>query len=216
MNRKFSPSDVVALYRHASLFARFLIAARPLICPMQPLLRHVPERSTVLDIGCGNGLLLAWLALNNKLAAGMGCDVSPRALEGARSMASAFRAASGEDTLRFVDCQTALPDGQFDLVSMVDVMHHISPADQRHIFLQAVARIKPGGILLYKDMVERPWWQAWANRMHDLLLARQWIHYVPLSQIKCWAEEAGLVMDHQARYSRFVYGHELLVYKKAL
>ena len=38
MKHNFSPSDVVALYRHASPFSRFLIAGRPYICPMQPLL----------------------------------------------------------------------------------------------------------------------------------------------------------------------------------
>ena len=215
MSHKFSPSDVVALYRNASPFSRFLIAARPAICPMQPLLDAVPDGSRVLDIGCGNGLLLAWLALNNKIVAGLGCDVSLHALAGARSMAQAYRAASGRDSLSFADCRTALPDGQFDLVSMVDVMHHIPPANQREIFIQAVARIKPSGLLLYKDMAARPWWRAWANRMHDLLLARQWIHYVPLSRVKSWADEAGLLLHHEERYARFVYGHELLVFRKA-
>lgn len=215
MSRKFSPSDVVALYHNASPFSRLLIAARPSICPMQPLLDAVPDGSSVLDIGCGNGLLLAWLALNNKIVAGLGCDVSLHALEGARSMAQAFRAASGQDLLKFADCREALPGGQYDLVSMVDVMHHIPPSRQREIFVEAVARIKPGGLLLYKDMAARPWWRAWANRLHDLLLARQWIHYAPLTTVKGWAEGAGLALQHEECYARFVYGHELLVFRKA-
>ncbi len=214
MGHKFSPSDVVALYRDASPFSRFLISARPAICPMQPLLNAVPDGSSVLDIGCGNGLLLAWLALNNKIFMGLGCDVSLQALEGAKSMAQAYRAASGKDLLQFADCRTALPDGRFDLVSMIDVMHHIPTVKQRDIFIQAVARIKPGGILLYKDMAARPWWRAWGNRLHDLLLARQWIHYVPLSQVKRWAGEAGLALQHEECYARLFYGHELLVFHK--
>jgi hypothetical protein len=51
--------------------------------------------------------------------------------------------------------------------------------------------------------------------MHDLLLARQWIHYVPLSLVKSWAEDAGLALHHEESYARFVYGHELLVFHKA-
>lgn len=183
---------------------------------MQPLLRAVPNGSNVLDIGCGNGLLLAWLAQGGKISSGLGCDVSPTALNGASSMAQAYRALSGQDLLSFVDCKSSLPDGQFDVVSMVDVMHHIPPANQRDLFLQAAARIKPGGILLYKDMVVRPWWRAWANRAHDLLLARQWIHYASLPQVKAWADEVGVILQHEEHYSRFVYGHELVVFRKPL
>lgn len=207
---------MLALYRNASPFSRFLIAARPAICPMQPLLNAVPNGSRVLDIGCGNGLLLAWLVLNNKIVAGLGCDVSLHALKGAQSMAEAYRAISGQDLLSFADCRAALPEGQFDLVSMVDVMHHIPQAKQSDLFLQAIARIKPGGVLLYKDMASRPWWRASANRLHDLLLARQWIHYVPLPQLKRWAKEAGLALQHEECYARFLYGHELLVFHKPL
>ncbi len=181
---------------------------------MQPLLHAVPDGSSVLDIGCGNGLLLAWLAQGRKISAGLGCDVSQIALNGARSMAQAYRAQSGQDLLNFVDCSASLPDGQYDVVSMVDVMHHIPPANQHDLFIQAAARIKPGGIMLYKDMVVRPWWRAWANRAHDLLLARQWIHYAPLARVKNWADEAGLELQHEEHYSRFVYGHELLVLRK--
>ena len=100
------------------------------------------------------------------------------------------------------------------MASWVEVRHPSPPASQREIFHQAAARIKPGGILLYKDMAVKPWWRAWGNRLHDLLLARQWIHYAPLPQIKQWAAEAGLELQHEERYSRFFYGHELLVFRK--
>jgi len=216
MTRPFSPSDVLALYRNAPAFSRFLIAARPSICPMQPLLRAVPANSHVLDIGCGNGLLLAWLALNDRLSQGLGCDVSLPALEGARSMGQAYQALHGKHLLDFVDCRDALPAGRFDVVSMVDVMHHIPPAAQQQMFLDAVTRVKPGGTLLYKDMVARPWWRAWGNRLHDLVLARQWIHYVPLERVKEWAAQSRLTVQHEERYARFWYGHELLVLRKPL
>jgi 2-polyprenyl-3-methyl-5-hydroxy-6-metoxy-1,4-benzoquinol methylase len=100
------------------------------------------------------------------------------------------------------------------VVSLIDVLHHVPPGRQRAFFAGAVARVRTGGILLYKDMCRSPLWRAWANRAHDLLLARQWIHYVPLARLEAWAAEEGLQLVHRRAYARLVYGHELLVMRK--
>src|SRR6266576_3469231 len=75
-------------------------------------------------------------------------------------------------------------------VSMIDVMHHVPPSFQKEFLLTACRHVRPSGLLIYKDMCRRPRWRAAANRLHDLVLARQWINYLPISQVELWAGEA--------------------------
>ena len=104
-----------------------------------------------------------------------------------------------------------LDDG---FVCLVDVMHHVPPSAWKSVLRLAFEKIQPGGVLVYKDMCRAPAWRAWANRAHDLLLARQWIRYVPVAQVEVWCKELGLLLEHRADTARWCYGHELRVFRK--
>ena len=71
-----------------------------------------------------------------------------------------------------------------------------------------------GGLLVYKDMVERPRWRAWKNRLHDLVLARQWINYAPLQSVCDWVRPAALHEDRRVQLNLLWYGHELVVFRR--
>ena len=189
-------------YRNAPPVLRSFQALRPSICPIERLLREIPPGSRVLDIGCGAGLLLVAGASSGRVASGCGLDINER------SLAQARRALAQIGSLAAIRFESALPE------SLIDVMHHVPPAEQRGFFAAAAARVRPKGLLVYKDMCERPWWKAWGNRLHDLLLARQWIQYVPLAEVIGWAAEAGFTVLRKEEYTRFWYGHELLVLRR--
>ena len=200
-------------YEHATLLQRVLSVGRPYICPPRPLHEAIPPGSSVLDIGSGMGLLLVGLAKAGAIARGVGCDPNEKAVSVARQASGKMNGAA----LTFLTTRSNddIPDGPFDVVTVVDVMHHVPPAGQEAFFAAAVDRVRPGGLLVYKDMTQSPWWMNWGNRLHDLVLARQWIHYVSLETVKRWSSARGLSLVNEARYSRFWYGHELLVFSKA-
>jgi hypothetical protein len=99
-------------------------------------------------------------------------------------------------------------------VLMIDVLHHIPPARQREAVVAAAERVAAGGALIYKDMASRPAWRRWANTLHDLLLARQLVSYVPIAEVEHWMRQAGFSISHAESYSRYVYGHELRVFRR--
>ena len=191
---------------------------RPQICPFERLVPHVPIGASVLDVGCGCGLFLGLLAGTGRLGRGTGFDISPAAIAVASAMGQRLnrRGGAADRTVEFVqiDAGAPWPAGTFDIVSMIDVMHHIPPADQRRFFSLAAQKLSPGSALLYKDMCRRPIWRAAANRLHDLLLARQWIHTVPIALVESWAAEEGLQCDHAERIDVLWYGHELRVFRR--
>lgn len=146
------------------------------------------------------------------IASGRGPEVSARAPKTARAVAAAhaleleFHEGAGP---------AGWPEGPFDAVTMIDVMHHLPQGPRQAFVLQATQRLRPGGRFVYKDMDQRPAWRAAWNNVHDLLLAREWVRLEPSVHVRSWAEAAGLAIVHQRRYSACgLYGHELMVFEK--
>lgn len=204
------------LYREAGLSARMFSVARLAVCPLFEIARAVPPGARVFDIGCGRGFFLAVLAKSRAPTALTGCDVNREAIATAQAMGRALHAVSTEPALELILAETdrGWPAGPFTVVSMIDVMHHMPPAEQRGLFAAAARRVAPGGLLIYKDMALKPAWKAAVNQLHDLVVSRQWIHCVPVAAVEQWASEEGLNLIQAKDFSRLGHAHELRVFQR--
>ena len=209
--------DTKAIFSCGPLIPRTIQHLRPYICPFHSLLALVPKDSSVLDVGCGSGIFLGLLVKRVGLRAALGFDYSKAAIELATIMQKALPREMGKN-INF-ECRNAnqtWPEGTFDMVSMIDVMHHVPPEAQQDVFMQAVDHVAPGGLLLYKDMANKPAPFALANRLHDLIMAHQWIHYAPIAQVRSWGIEAGLQVEQESQCRMLWYAHEWIVLKKPI
>jgi SAM-dependent methyltransferase len=200
------------LYAGAAPRYRLLAAYRAYISPFEPIARFVPRGARVLDFGCGAGALLTLLAALGRIGYGLGLDTSGAAI--AAAGAAAARLGGGKLEFRRIDTVGEVTRERFDVVLMVDVLHHIPVAEQEGAIALVGARAGPGGLFLYKDMAYRPAWRRWANLGHDLLLSRQLVHHVPVERVEAWAARQGLRLEHAEDYARLVYGHQLRVFRK--
>lgn len=198
------------LYPGRTSLIESLNRLRPRIMPADLLIEAVPEGARILDVGCGAGLFLGLLAASGRTATGIGFDMSENAIALAERMRA--RLPEGHD-MRFLHLSVddPWPEGPFDAVSLVDVMHHIPPAAQIGVLEMAASKLRPGGRLIYKDMGRRPLWMATANRLHDLVIARDWIHYLPLETVHTTLSGLGFTEVGTAREARLWYMHEMLV-----
>ena len=186
---------------------------RPFICPFETLVGYVRPGSSVLDVGCGQGLFLGVLTRLGLISSGLGFDTSARAIE------SAVQMARGNDGVGRVVCFERLEPGQwpagiFDVVSMIDVMHHVPSEHRREMIHAACDRVAPGGVLLYKDMCPRPRWRATMNGLHDLIISGEIVHHEPPENVEAWVAEAGFKSVESRRIDRLWYGHDLRVFSR--
>jgi 2-polyprenyl-3-methyl-5-hydroxy-6-metoxy-1,4-benzoquinol methylase len=204
------------VFTDGPLLQRVLQHHRHRIAPIARCIELIPPDSDVLDIGCGGGLFLACLAATGRIARGHGIDSSASAIATANAAAQRLRASGTAAQLTFEhrSVEAGLPDRRYEAVAMIDVMHHIPPAAQQQAFADALARVQPGGIFLYKDMCDAPFWRRGMNRLHDLTLARQWISELPIERADAWAADEGFDLTLAEERRILWYGHEIRVYRR--
>lgn len=196
----------------AGLLAR-LQEFRPYICPFEEIIELVPAGAAILDVGCGAGLFLGLLAQSGRIRQGLGFDSSSAAVSLGQRMTQRLPADVPIE-IKYVDATGAWPARTFDVVSLIDVMHHVPPDAWSVVLAKAARCVNVGGIVLYKDMATRPRWRATCNQLHDLLLARQWIHHVPDRVVEDAMHSAGLVEIARGSASRYWYAHTWRAFRK--
>jgi tRNA (cmo5U34)-methyltransferase len=124
------------------------------------LLEHLPGRvRRVLDIGTGEGRLLAKILSGQPDAEGIGLDFSPAMLERARSQFA------GNKRVRIVEANfdRSLPElGTFDVVVSSFAIHHCSDKRKRSLYEEVYQRVEPGGIFCNLEHVSSP-----TDRLHE-------------------------------------------------
>ena len=163
--------------------------------------------------GCGSGMFLLFLASLQRIELGHGFDVSRDAIVAARKACAATPAA---DALTFEvrAIEAGIPRGDWTVVSVIDVIHHVPPGHQASFVRALCDSVPPGARLIIKDMVSTPYWRACANRLHDLLMARQWVHHAAPALVEQWATDTGLSCVHRSQTNLFWYGHWTLVFER--
>ena len=105
----------------------------------------------VLDLGAGTGLLSAAV-----LKACPGAEVD--LLDGSAEMLEQAQARLGADagSVHVQDMRDPLPDGPYDAVVSALAIHHLEHAEQRRLFAEVFARLRPGGAFINAEQVAGP------------------------------------------------------------
>jgi len=140
-------------------FARPFAGSRPVSDPaLVSILPHVPQRASVLDVGCGNGRLALLLDRERHGAIYLGVDAVPELVELARAQAGQLTSISAQ--FRVADVtrpgwNKSLPGTLpllrtgFDCVVALAVLHHIPGFDLRLQVLRDIASLlEPDGCLI--------------------------------------------------------------------
>jgi tRNA (cmo5U34)-methyltransferase len=118
------------------------------------LLEFVPQKvQRILDLGTGNGRLLALLRIGRPETEGIALDFSPTMLDAARER---FR---GDNKIQVVEhnLNSPLPDlGRFDAIVSSFAIHHCSDERKRALYSEVHAALLPGGVFCNLEHVAPP------------------------------------------------------------
>ena len=176
------------------------------IFPVNELLALVPASSRLLDIGCGQGQFLKSVAGSCSPAELGGLEIDEKLV---RITGEELRCLTAVPLKLAVYDGTELPESvaHYDIISLIDVLHHI-PASNQYAFLQQLfGRMRPGASLLLKDIdAGRPVLCAF-NKLHDLVLSGE----VGAERSREWSGEmlnkAGFRVVLQGERRILVYPH---------
>lgn len=128
------------------------------------LLEHVPLGvRRILDLGTGDGRLLALLRRDRPTVQGVGVDVSPVMLAAARERFA------GEDGVEIVDHDLTDPLpalGTFDAVVSSMAIHHLEHERKRSLYAEVFDLLEPGGVFANFEHVASP-----NERLHHAFFA---------------------------------------------
>ena len=183
-------------------YKKIYFKLRPLILPIDKILEYIPPRASILDIGCGKGLLTKHIK-NFEYYTGVDLAANPR---------------EAGNNIKFVkdDCLTYLNNdlSNYNTFLVIDLIHHI-PVKQQLIFLKTLINsLKSGDILIIKDINPRNLILKFWNSFHDFVMSRQIIRYLDFNKFEKNIEDKIKILDHF--HSRILlYDHYFLVLKKS-
>lgn len=166
----------------------------------------IPDRARLVDLGCGQGLLLALLvAANESIAhaewpADWPAPPRPRSMvgfdAGQRAIALARVALGGQARVAQADLRTAeLP--ACDAIALIDVLHYVDAAAQVAVVAKCARALTAGGVLLLRVNDAGAGWSAALTRLSDQLATvardRKWprLHDRSLSDWIALLDRAG-------------------------
>lgn len=118
------------------------------------LLDHVPRAvRRILDLGTGDGRLLALLKIDRPQATSVALDFSETMLEAVRSRFA------DDPTVEIVthNMDRPLPDlGSFDAIVSSFAIHHLAHTRKRELYQEIFDRLEPGGIFCNLEHVASP------------------------------------------------------------
>lgn len=145
----------------------------------------VPREASIVDLGCGYGLVAHWLTLSSPGRTVRGVDADGEKIRVARATASVNERVNFEagDILEW-----ELP--ACDCVLLCDVLHYLPRELKARVLRKAYAALRPGGCLVVRDAMRE------ATRQHCLVeRAEKWAVWAGVNQAR-----RGLHFENEATH----------------
>jgi 2-polyprenyl-3-methyl-5-hydroxy-6-metoxy-1,4-benzoquinol methylase len=161
--------------------------------------QYLPSRGRILDLGCGFGLFSLYFGVTGPERRIVGVDRDARRIDRARTSAARLGIANVE--YRADDALAFDSESRFDAVYALDLLHHLPSAAVPAFLARCRDRLAPGGVLLLKEVEDRPAWKRWFTLALDrAMVGGEPIRYWPAPEMVALLESLQLrVVRHRMR-----------------
>ena len=172
--------------------------------------KHLPESGKIIDFGCGFGLFSLYYAGQCPQRFIIGVDLDPHRIQVARQAAKKL----GIQNLRYevADATEWQTDETFSGIYAFDLIHHLPEECHEAMIQKWRGLLKPGGVLIIKDVSTRPAWKRMFTYILDRLMVRSSpVHYRSPEEMGDMLTKAGLRWQSFEVKDYLPYSHILYV-----
>lgn len=165
----------------------------------------------LLDVGSGYGTFCCILSEKRSGMGIVGIEMDKTRVDTANSRVV------DNPNLKFScgDILNCFTNKKFDVVTCIDVIHHIPREDHIPVFKKINELLKDDGLLIIKDMDDRPFCKYLWNYMHDIIMTRcMKLSYVPEREMLTMLEKSGFAVEYATNIPNLLYAHYVVVSKK--
>ena len=177
------------------------------------LAREDPGSGTVVDLGCGYGIALAFAAFRDRSRRLVGFDLDRRRIAAARRALHDLNVELEVADIRSV----VLP--QAGLIMILDVLQYLDANEQSALLLRCVSALAPGGVLIFRAHDRARGLQSKITMAFDRLIFRVGgVERQPLMlharEYRGMLEQAGLQMEVRPLPNRLPLAHHVFLVRR--
>ncbi|MEK6580404.1 MAG: methyltransferase domain-containing protein, partial [Bdellovibrionota bacterium] len=151
-------------YGNSSFLNRVFLFLRWRLTPYLDIISEIPKEGRILDIGTGHGLLPIATSLLSPQCELLGIDHDPSRI------AQAKQASLDLTQVRFTHGDLSqLPVDSFSAITLIDVMHYLSPDEQEALTQRAFKLLLPGGRFIVREVNQKPGAVSACNQIYEKL-----------------------------------------------
>ncbi len=154
----------LALYRDQPKGVRIHTFLRAWSAPLEAVVKALPTHGTLLDVGCGHGLVSNEVALRNPAVRVLGIDIAEAKIDAARK--SVGTRANIE--FRITPLEGVAESG-FAAVSVVDVLYLVPRVTWASFLETCFDKLAPGGSLVVKEIGTTPRWKFERLKLQEFM-----------------------------------------------
>lgn len=180
---------------------KIYLKIRPLILPIDDILKWIPINANILDLGCGKGIIANYIKNFNSY---LGIDLVINSSE--KDSKIKFKKSN---CLSFIEKDIS----RFDTFLVIDILHHIPKRLQESFLNNLISKMKTGDILIIKDIYPKNIFTKFWNAFHDLLISKQVIRYFNFGDFE-ERIETNIKIKKKYFLRLFLYDHYFLILRK--
>jgi 2-polyprenyl-6-hydroxyphenyl methylase/3-demethylubiquinone-9 3-methyltransferase len=200
-------------YKQLRFRDKFHIFFRIITVPWEHILKTFPISETLIDIGCGHGVLINLLVINNRNNKFIGIDYDKNKISISKQ--------TENDMIAFYDKDLFEVKDYADTYSIFDVLYLIPYKKQERIIRHIFNRLPRNGYLIIKEESKEPAWKFIILYLQETFMVKllhltkgKGFYFRTEEDFKKLLSGIGFEVEIQHLHKGYLYPHILYICKK--
>ena len=160
-------NKVISLYESFNFFFRLYLYFKIVILKVETYIQYLPKTGTIVDVGCGYGLVANYLSLILPDSKVIGIDID------ANRIKVASTTVGDRKNILFVNADAVnwFVREKCSMMIMTDFLHHVSFDKQKIMLQRAYDNLQENGVLIISevDASIKPAYKYWNSCLFDMV-----------------------------------------------